>query len=69
MTNHLAETCDGKETCVYAVDYKIIGNPAPGCRKDYIAEWQCGRDPERGYAKVNPGAGYSDVIELRCPVK
>ena len=69
VTNHLAEICDGKATCEYVIDFRVIGDPAGGCAKDYFAEWECGRDPERGTISVGPEAGTGTRIVLRCPVR
>lgn len=69
VTNHLAEICDGKGICEYVIEVRVIGDPAPGCAKDYFAEWQCGHDPERGGMSVRPGAGTGTRILLRCPVR
>jgi len=69
VTNHLAEICDGKATCEYVIDFRVIGDPAGGCSKDYFAEWQCGRDPERGTMSASPEAGMGTRIVLRCPVR
>ena len=69
VTNHLAEICNGKGTCEYYIDFRVIGDPAGGCAKDYVAEWQCGRDPERGVMSVSPEAGLGKRIVLRCPVR
>ena len=68
VTNHLAEICDGRGTCEYFIDYRVIGDPAGGCAKDYFAEWQCGRDPERGVMSVNPEATGTRIV-LSCPVR
>jgi hypothetical protein len=69
VTNHLAEVCNGKTVCEYIIDFRVIGDPAAGCAKDYVAEWQCGHDPERGVINVPPEAGASTRIVLRCPVR
>jgi hypothetical protein len=69
VTNHLAEICDGKATCEYIIDFRIIGDPAPNCRKDYVVEWQCGHDPERSVLSIPPAAGLGERIILRCPVR
>ncbi len=69
VTNHLAEICDGRGTCEYFIDVRVIGDPAGGCPKDYFAEWQCGRDPKRGVMSVSPEAGLGKRIILRCPVR
>jgi hypothetical protein len=65
-TAHLAQACDGQPQCHYRIDYRAIGDPAVGCGKDYIAEWQCrgSRAPRR--VKAAPEAGYGAVITLDC---
>ena len=37
-TNHLADACNGRSTCEYTVDVRILGDPARECAKDYVAE-------------------------------
>ena len=70
VTNHLAEICDGKATCEYLIDFRVIGDPAPNCAKDYFAEWECGRDPERGTISASAaGTGMGTRIVLRCPAR
>ena len=50
VTAALTSACDkAKTTCSFAVDAVQIGDPAPGCGKDFIANWRCGNDP-----KVHP---------------
>ncbi len=68
-TDDLAAACDGREVCEYTIDYRIIGDPAYGCRKDYVAEWQCGHNPERGSVAAGPEAGRGARILLRCPLR
>jgi len=67
VTRHLAENCDGRAMCEYVVDFKVLGDPAPGCSKDYVAEWQCGRDPERRTLSARPEAGGGTRLLLRGP--
>ena len=67
VTPHLAQACDGQSQCAYRVDYKIIGDPAVGCRKDYIAEWTCGQHHQVHRAVVPPEAGFGSVVRLSCP--
>jgi hypothetical protein len=68
VTNHLAEICDGRARCEYIIDFRVIGDPAPNCAKDYFAQWACGRDPERGTISVRPEATGTRIL-LRCPVR
>ena len=67
VTNQLAEVCNGKSTCEYIIDYRVLGDPATGCAKDYFAEWQCGRDQKKNGIRVRAEAGGGTRIELRCP--
>jgi hypothetical protein len=65
-TNHLRAVCDGRPVCDYIIDVRTIGDPAPECAKDYVAEWQCGNNPRRLGASIAPEAGMGRVIRLRC---
>jgi hypothetical protein len=44
----------------------VIGDPASGCPKNYVAEWQCGNDPAVRRAEASAEAGYRSVITLSC---
>jgi len=68
VTHHLAQNCDGREYCEYILDHRVIGDPAPGCPKDFFAEWQCGPRRETGTIGINPEASGSRIV-LRCPVR
>lgn len=39
--DHLAQACNGKQQCDYQVSWKLIGDPAAYCPKDYRAAWRC----------------------------
>jgi hypothetical protein len=65
-TADLARACSGKPECQYRIDYTIIGDPAVGCGKDYVAEWRCSGSRVTRQTKAAPEAGYGAVITLRC---
>jgi hypothetical protein len=65
-TPHLQQTCEGQATCAYRVDYKVIGDPAYGCQKDYVAEFTCGADPTVRRAQAGPEAGFGSIVNLTC---
>ena len=65
VTAHLASTCNGQSSCEYSVDYTVIGDPAPGCAKDYVAKWTCGAGAEQA-AGANAEAGYGSKVVLTC---
>ena len=66
-TDHLAAVCDGKMICEYVIDSNVIGDPARGCLKSYIAEWRCGEDGPRMSVTIGPEAGTGRKALLRCP--
>lgn len=65
VTSNLAQACNGKRSCDYVIDWRIIGDTKPFCGKDYVAEWRCGDGPARS-ASASPEAGYLKSISLRC---
>jgi len=65
-TSHLQQMCAGQPSCTYRVDYKVIGDPAYGCQKDYVAEWRCGDEPVVRRATAAPEAGFGSTVDLRC---
>ena len=68
-TEFLADACNGQTTCNYKIDYTVIGDPAVGCRKDYVAQWRCGSTPATHTAKAPAEAGYGSVVRLACPAR
>jgi hypothetical protein len=33
--------CSGKALCNFAFDWRLLGNPAPTCSKEFRVEWRC----------------------------
>jgi hypothetical protein len=67
VTAALASACDkAKATCQFKVVVEQLGDPAPGCEKDFIANWRCGdnQNPSRFY--LPPEANGRSVM-LSCP--
>ena len=68
VTSHLASSCNGKTSCTYVVNYRVIGDPCPYKNKIYIAEWRCGNNPKTYHIQapemlVEP---YTATINLIC---
>jgi hypothetical protein len=64
----LFSTCDGHQGfCIYVVDYRKIGDPAPGCAKDYTLKYTCGLDPTVHTGSVPPEAGFNRWAFAACP--
>ncbi len=66
-TAHLATACNGHSSCRYTIDYQVIGDPAPGCKKSYVAQWRCGGSGKVLRAEVGPEAGFGKTVVLGCP--
>lgn len=66
MTGVLASTCNGRDRCEYIVDYKVIGDPAPGCRKDFAAEWRCTGTAGLHHLTLPGEAGRGSLATIRC---
>jgi hypothetical protein len=64
-TPDLAARCNGKDTCEYRVDRRRILDPTAGCRKDFLAEWRCGKT-EFHTAMLSPEAGAGSTLVLSC---
>ncbi|KPL51930.1 hypothetical protein [Prosthecomicrobium hirschii] len=64
-TYDVAARCNGLPFCNYKVSYKVLGDPAYGCKKDFQVRYQCGR---RGPFQASaPGeAGYGTPVALIC---
>lgn len=66
-TEHLANACNGKPLCDYVIDGNLLGDPYWGCGKNYVAEWQCGKESKLYRTVVQPEAGFKKKITLTCP--
>ena len=64
VTSFIASACSGESTCNYLVDHTIIGDPAPGCAKDFRVRWKCGT--EKHTAKLSAEAS-GQTVSLACP--
>jgi hypothetical protein len=66
VTSQLAAACNGRTTCSYTIDYRVLGDPAPGCAKNYVAQWKCGTNPTVRSVTAPAEAGFGSVVTLTC---
>jgi hypothetical protein len=67
FTAALTGACDkAKTTCLFAVDVVRLGDPAPGCSKDFNANWRCGSDPKVHQFYLTAEANGRSAL-LSCP--
>jgi hypothetical protein len=62
----LGAACDTRAHCDYVIDYRVLGDPAPGCAKTFEAKWACSTDGETQAASVAAEAGFGSHIVLSC---
>jgi hypothetical protein len=69
VTNHIAGECNGKSNCTYTVDYTVIGDPAPGCVKDFDVRYTCaGSQTQKAMQISGEEAGVGGkTLTLTCP--
>lgn len=66
VTNDLARQCQGRDYCVYRIDVRQIGDPRPGCAKEFQARYVCRDGGNQRYASASPEAsGQSVVLDCR----
>jgi hypothetical protein len=68
----LIDACnDHVGSCTYAIYYWVLGDPVPGCGKDFSVSWACipgdGSNVRYLLATVPPEAGYGSPVTLSCP--
>jgi hypothetical protein len=64
-TNTLVAACDGRATCDYLIDNTRIGDPAPGCSKDFSVSFTCPGGVGGGTVTV-PASATGQTVSLRC---
>jgi hypothetical protein len=65
----LGDACNGEMVCDYVVDYRVLGDPTPGCAKDLQVSYYCAGKPKgliHRVAYVAPEAGFGSVVHLTC---
>jgi len=40
-TASIGSACDGTSSCMYGVNYLVLGDPAPNQAKDFVINWSC----------------------------
>ncbi|MDD9304267.1 MAG: hypothetical protein HUK40_18735 [Desulfobacter sp.] len=59
--------CDGKQSCHYVVNYKVIGDPARGCQKTYRVRYKCGNSTQVKEKRLSPEAEWDNKkVILDC---
>lgn len=66
VTAHVKSRCDGRAFCQYVIDAGTLGDPAPGCAKNFVVLYAC-----QGHTDVRlsqlPAEAHGRAIVLACP--
>ena len=66
VTDDLVRQCQGRDYCIYRIDLRQLGDPSPGCAKDYHARYLCRDGDSERHASASPEAsGQSVVLDCR----
>jgi hypothetical protein len=65
VTSHVKASCDGKQACNYAVNLQVVGDSAPGCRKNFIVLYACSGRTDARLAQ-QPGEASGSTVAISC---
>jgi hypothetical protein len=67
-TIQVSNACNGQTLCQYVVDFRVIGDPAPGCVKDFSLSYTCAGSQTRKEVRISgEEAGFEKTVVLSCP--
>jgi peptidoglycan/LPS O-acetylase OafA/YrhL len=65
-TRAIQERCNGRDHCHYVIDVRALGDPASGCAKDFVMDYQCVPDEKRRSVHIPAEAGLGSHLDLSC---
>jgi hypothetical protein len=65
-TGRVRDTCDGHAHCVARASAGAPGDPAPGCIKDFVVAFRCGKEQQLRRARLPSGAPLGGGVLLSC---
>lgn len=65
-TRYIEDVCGGEWSCDYDVEVSTLGDPAPGCAKDFSVQYACAAHSVALTANVVAEASHHKV-HLSCP--
>ena len=68
VSAHVKSRCDGKTSCGYTVDANALGDPAPGCAKNFVVLYACQGQAELHLAQL-AAESHGRAINLSCEPK
>ncbi|HXF76243.1 MAG TPA: hypothetical protein VNN13_09150 [Methylomirabilota bacterium] len=65
VTARVADFCDDRAVCEYRIDVTALGDPAPGCAKEFYAEYRCGSFGGIR-SELVPAEANGKILRLQC---
>jgi uncharacterized membrane protein len=65
-TRDVADACNGTQSCAYHVDVGRLGDPAPGCAKEFLVDYRCAGGQPSKHVTVPAEAGLGRTAALAC---
>jgi hypothetical protein len=67
-TQKVNEICEAaRDNCDFYVDVTELGDPAPGCGKEFLVTWRCGATGGNHSLRIAAEASGKPVFSLECP--
>ena len=68
VIGRVAASCDGQRTCNYAISHTTLGDPGPGCGKDFKSTYRCVGDYQVGtsLSAELPAEASGKSVALSC---
>lgn len=64
-TTYAAKICDAASSCLLPIDVSKMGDPAPGCGKDFAIKYSCLRKTG-SHSKALPGEANGKTLRIDC---
>jgi hypothetical protein len=65
-TTDIGRACNGQTACLYTVDHRVLGDPAPGKGKNLRVDFRCSGGALRTVT-LSAEAGLGSMLSLACP--
>lgn len=65
-TRALAAACSGENECTFKLRMEQLGDPAPGCAKEFMAAWFCKGDRTIRSSSIPAERGIGSALQLSC---
>lgn len=65
-TQWVKSACAGRRECNFVFDWRLLGNPAPTCNKQFSIEWTCSADGPALKTTLSPDLPQDAIAPLSC---